>query len=94
MGPHRPRVTDFPCHGLENLESTINSLIAGGADVIVAHGVISKYGHLCKGSKTKMIAHLSASTTRRQNHSNKVLVGDVDEAILRGAVESPVDQHR
>ena len=81
-------VTDFPCHGLENLESTVNSLIAGGADVIVAHkGVISKYGHLCEGSKTKMIAHLSASTRHGgKNHSNKVLVGDVDEAILRGAV--------
>ena len=54
----------------------------------MAHkGVISKYGHLCEGSKTKMIAHLSASTRHGgKNHSNKVLVGDVDEAILRGAV--------
>ena len=30
-------VSDFPCRGLEDLESTILALIAGEADVIVAH---------------------------------------------------------
>ncbi len=80
-------VSDFPCRGLEDLETTILALIAGEADVIVAHkGVISKYGHLCEGTKTNMIAHLSASTRHGgKNHTNKVLVGNVDEAILRGA---------
>ena len=81
-------VTDFPCEGLEDIENTINSLIAGKVNVIVAHkGVVDKFSHLCQGTKTKMIAHLSASTRHGgKNHSNKVLVGDVDEAIMRGAV--------
>ena len=56
-------VTDFPCEGLEDIENTINSLIAGKVNVIVAHkGVVDKFSHLCQGTKTKMIAHLSAST--------------------------------
>ena len=81
-------VTDFPCEGLEDIEATIKSLIAGEVNVIVAHkGVIDKFSHLCQGTKTSMIAHLSASTRHGgKNHSNKVLVGDVDEALLRGAV--------
>ena len=81
-------VTDFPSRGLEDIESTINSLIAGEVDVIVAHkGVVDKFSHLCEGTKTSMIAHLSASTRHGgKNQSNKVLVGDVDEAIMRGAV--------
>jgi len=81
-------VTDFPCEGLENIEQTIRDLIAGGVDVIVAHkGVVDRYSHLCNGVNTNMIAHLSASTRHGgKNSSNKVLVGDVDEALLRGAV--------
>ena len=81
-------VTDFPCAGLENIEATITAIIAGGANVIVAHkGVVDKYSHLCEGTATSMIAHLSASTRHGgKNYSNKVLVGDVDEAIMRGAV--------
>ncbi len=81
-------VTDFPNQGLEDIESTINSLIAGEVDVIVAHkGVVDKFSHLCEGTKTNMIAHLSASTRHGgENRSNKVLVGNVNEAIGRGAV--------
>ncbi len=81
-------VTDFPCQGLEDIETTILALIAGEADVIIAHkGVVDKFSHLCEGTKTSMLAHLSASTRHGgKNHSNKVLVGDVDEAIMRGAV--------
>ena len=30
-------VTDFPCEGLEDIENTINSLIAGEVNVIIAH---------------------------------------------------------
>ena len=81
-------VTDFPAKGLENLESTITKLIAAEVDVIVAHkGVVNRFSHLCAGTTTSMIAHLSASTRHGGDHqSNKVLVGSVKEAIKRGAV--------
>tara|TARA_X000001036_G_scaffold55321_1_gene44943 strand:- start:131 stop:928 length:798 start_codon:yes stop_codon:yes gene_type:complete len=81
-------VTDFPCEGLANIKQTILDLIAREVDVIVAHkGVVDRYSNLCKGTNTRMIAHLSASTRHGgKNKSNKVLVGDVDEALLRGAV--------
>ena len=81
-------VTDFPCEGLGDIEQIIQDLIAGGVDVIVAHkGVVDRYSALCEGTNTSMIAHLSASTRHGgKNTSNKVLVGDVDEALLRGAV--------
>ena len=81
-------VTDFPCEGLGDIQQIIQDLIEGGVDVIVAHkGVVDRYSDLCEGTNTSMIAHLSASTRHGgKNTSNKVLVGDVDEALLRGAV--------
>ena len=65
-----------------------HSLIAGEVNVIVAHkGVVDKFSHLCQGTKTKMIVTFPhRQGTVEKNHSNKVLVGDVDEAIMRGAV--------
>ena len=81
-------VSDFPCEGLVDIESTVSNLISAGVNAIIAHkGIVDKYNHLCKGSNTSMIAHLSASTRHGgKNADNKVLVGDVDEAIMRGAV--------
>ena len=47
-------VTDFPCEGLEDIEQTIRSLIAGEVNVIVAHkGVIDKFNHLMSRNKNK-----------------------------------------
>tara|TARA_B100001250_G_scaffold413100_1_gene446131 strand:+ start:1220 stop:2017 length:798 start_codon:yes stop_codon:yes gene_type:complete len=81
-------LTDYPCQGLEDIESTIKQLIEARVNAIVAHkGIVEHFSHLCEGSNTNMIAHLSASTRHGgPNSSNKVLVGDVDESIMRGAV--------
>lgn len=81
-------VSDYPVSGLENLEQLITDLIAAEVDVIIAHkGVVSYYNHLCEGTKTKMVIHLSASTTHGgEDSNNKVLVGDAKEAVKRGAV--------
>ncbi|MDP6869165.1 MAG: 2-amino-3,7-dideoxy-D-threo-hept-6-ulosonate synthase [Candidatus Poseidoniaceae archaeon] len=77
-------VSDYPVNGLENLENLITLLAENGADAIVAQkGVVSRFGHLHKGH---MIAHLSVSTRHSGEHSsNKILVGSVEESLLRGA---------
>ena len=81
-------VSDFPIDGLVDVEDTITNLVSAGVNVIIAHkGIVEKYNHLCKGSNTSMIAHLSASTRHGGDYADdKVLVGDVDEALNRGAL--------
>ncbi|MBT60213.1 MAG: fructose-bisphosphate aldolase [Euryarchaeota archaeon] len=80
--------SDYPVEGLIDTEATIRSLIAAGVDVILAQkGVVSHYGHLCEGSKTNMVVHLSVSTRHAgPDASNKVLVGNADEVIARGGM--------
>jgi len=77
-------VSDFPVEGLENLEELISKLVEGGVDAIVAQkGVVSHYGHLHQGH---MVAHLSVSTRHAgKDSSNKILVGNVEESLRRGA---------
>ena len=55
-----------------------------GVDAIVAQkGVVSHYGHLHQGH---MVAHLSVSTRHAgKDSSNKILVGNVEESLRRGA---------
>ena len=81
-------MSDYPCDGLEDTEGLIRDLISAGVNAIVAQkGVVSHYNHLCEGTKTKMVIHLSASTTHGgEDSANKVLVGDAKEAVRRGAV--------
>ena len=80
--------SDFPVEGLVDTESTIKALISAGVDVILAQkGVVSHYSHLCEGTKTNMVVHLSVSTRHAgPDCANKVLVGHPDEVISRGGL--------
>ena len=79
-------VTDFPCAGLENIEATITAIIAGGANVIVAHkGVVDKYSHLCEGTAPSMIAKITvikSSLVTLTNQYSEVQVEDHFRPIL------------
>ena len=73
--------------GLSDLDRLVAELSEGGADAIVAQkGVIT---HLTRGDETPaigLVAHLSVSTRHGgPDAGEKVSVGDVKEAILRGA---------
>jgi fructose-bisphosphate aldolase/2-amino-3,7-dideoxy-D-threo-hept-6-ulosonate synthase len=80
--------SDFPVEGLVDTETTIKALISAGVDVILAQkGVVSHYSHLCEGTKTNMVVHLSVSTRHAgPDSANKVLVGHPDEVISRGGL--------
>ena len=80
--------SDFPVEGLVDTEETIKALISAGVDVILAQkGIVSHYSHLCKGTKTNMVVHLSVSTRHAgPDAANKVLVGHPDEVFSRGGI--------
>lgn len=80
--------SDFPNAGLEDLEGLINKLVRAEVDVILAQkGVVSRYAHLCQGTKTNMVIHYSVSTRHAgANSNNKVLVGGADETLSRGGI--------
>ena len=80
--------SDFPVQGLVDTEGTIKALISAGVDVILAQkGVVSQYSHLCEGTNTSMVVHLSVSTRHAgPDIANKVLVGHPDEVLSRGGI--------
>ena len=80
--------SDFPIPGLSDTEAVIRSLVNAGVDGIVAQkGVVSRYHHLCQGSQTSMVVHLSVSTRHAgPDATNKVLVGHADEVLPRGGI--------
>jgi len=82
-------VSDYPVLGLDDTESRINELIKAGVDVIIAQkGLVSHYSSLMKSSNvsTSFVIHFSISTRHGgPDASNKVLVGEADEVLSRGA---------
>lgn len=80
--------SDYPCDGLEDLETIISELVQAGVDAIVAQkGVVNHYHGLCEGTSTSMVIHYSVSTRHGGlNSTNKILVGHADETTSRGGV--------
>jgi DhnA family fructose-bisphosphate aldolase class Ia len=80
--------SDYPIPGLTDTEDVIRSLVAAGVDGIVAQkGVVDHYHHLCQGTSTSMVVHLSVSTRHAgPDAANKVLVGHADEVLARGGI--------
>lgn len=81
-------LSDYPNPGLEDTESLIRKLIEAKVDVIVAQkGLVSHFSHLCEGTQTNMVIHLSASTRHGGGDvGRKVLVGNPSEILSRGGI--------
>jgi len=76
----------YPERGLSPILETLQSIIEGGADAIVAQKGVVSWAHGVGITNIPMLAHLSLSTLHAGREStNKVLVGSVSEAIDRGA---------
>jgi predicted phospho-2-dehydro-3-deoxyheptonate aldolase len=75
-------VSSGPIRGIENMQETINRLIAGGADAIVLHKGIAKR---VEAANAGLIVHLSAISNFSPNSQNKVQVCSVTEAVRIGA---------
>ena len=75
-------VSSGPLKGIENIQETINRLMAGGADAFVLHKGIAKH---VDTKNSGLIVQLSASSNLSSNPNTKVQVCTVREAIRLGA---------
>ena len=74
-----------PIEGLKNLQEAVNRVAEGGANAVLGHMGLAKYGHRGYGHDVGLIIHLSASTSLSLDPNHKVLVTTVEEAIKVGA---------
>src|SRR5512136_1219726 len=71
-----------PVSGLENMQSTIDSLARGGVDAIVVHKGIAANSDT---RRLGLIIHLNGSTSLSPDPDRKLQVCTVDEAVTLGA---------
>lgn len=74
-----------PIKGLIDLPSAVNKVAEGGANAVLGHMGLPKYGHRGYGRDVGLIIHLSASTALGPDPNHKILVTTVEEAIKVGA---------
>jgi fructose-bisphosphate aldolase/2-amino-3,7-dideoxy-D-threo-hept-6-ulosonate synthase len=78
-------VTLGPIRGLIDMTKTVEQVADGGANAVLGHRGLPKFGHRHHGRDIGLILHLSASTKLAPDPNNKVLVMTVEEAIRFGA---------
>jgi fructose-bisphosphate aldolase/2-amino-3,7-dideoxy-D-threo-hept-6-ulosonate synthase len=74
-----------PIRGIIDLPATVNKVAEGGANAVLGHMGLPRYGHRGYGRDVGLIIHLSASTSLGPDPNHKVLVTTVEEAIKIGA---------
>jgi fructose-bisphosphate aldolase / 2-amino-3,7-dideoxy-D-threo-hept-6-ulosonate synthase len=75
-------VTIGPCVGIENMQTTVKSLLMGNVDAILVHKGIAKR---IDAGKAGLIIMLSGASNLTPNQNNKVQVCSVQEAVRLGA---------
>ena len=85
MVPMDHGTTLGPIRGLEDMATTVDSVVEGGANAIILHKGIVAAGHRSEGKDVGLIVHLSASTSLSPDPNNKTIVTDVEEALVLGA---------
>ncbi|MBW1813577.1 MAG: class I fructose-bisphosphate aldolase family protein [Deltaproteobacteria bacterium] len=74
-----------PIEGLIDMSKTVNMVADGGANAVLGHIGLPKYGHRHYGTDIGLILHLSASTTLSPSPNKKVLINTVENALRFGA---------
>jgi len=74
-----------PIEGLIDMSKTVNMVADGGANAVLGHIGLPKFGHRHYGKDIGLILHLSASTTLSPIPNKKVLVNTVENALRFGA---------
>ncbi|MCP4109946.1 MAG: class I fructose-bisphosphate aldolase family protein [Desulfobacteraceae bacterium] len=74
-----------PIKGLIDMSKTVDSVAEGGANAVIGHIGLPKYGHRRYGKDIGLILHLSASSTLSPKPNKKVLVNTVENALRMGA---------
>lgn len=78
-------VTVGPIDGLIDMGKAVNMVAEGGANAVIGHIGLPKFGHRHSGKDIGLILHLSASTALSPTPNKKVLVNTVENAIRMGA---------
>ena len=78
-------VTVGPIKGLANLNEMVDKVAEGGANAVLGHRGLPLYGHRRYGKDIGLIIHLSGASILSPDPNNKVLVMNVEEAIVMGA---------
>lgn len=74
-----------PIDGLQDVDSTVNMVIRGGANAAVVHKGIVMSTNRTEDTDIGLIIHLSASTSLSPHPNRKISVCDVEEAVALGA---------
>jgi len=79
-------VTVGPIDGLLDMGKAVDDVAKGGANAVVGHLGLSRWGHRRHGKDIGLILHLSASSCVNPTDPNdKVLVNTVEHAVKMGA---------
>ena len=78
-------VSAGPIKGLTNLDQAVDTVAEGGANAVIGHIGLPKYGHRHSGKDIGLILHLSASTMLSPKPNKKILVNTVENALRMGA---------
>ena len=74
-----------PIKGLIDMSKTVDQVAEGGANAVIGHIGLPRYGHRRYGKDIGLILHLSASSTLSPKPNRKVLVNTVENAMRMGA---------
>lgn len=74
-----------PIDGLIDLSKAVNMVAEGGANAVIGHVGLPRYGHRHHGKDIGLILHLSASSMLSPKPNRKVLVNTVENAVRMGA---------
>ena len=78
-------VTVGPIEGLKDMSKAVDAVAEGGADAVIGHLGLPKFGHRSYGRDVGLILHLSASSMLSPRPNKKVLVNTVENALRIGA---------
>ncbi|KPA18147.1 putative phospho-2-dehydro-3-deoxyheptonate aldolase [Candidatus Magnetomorum sp. HK-1] len=78
-------VTVGPIKGLIDISTSVDQVAEGGANAVIGHIGLPRYGHRKSGKDIGLILHLSASSILSPRPNKKVLVNTVENALRMGA---------
>lgn len=74
-----------PIDGLIDISKAVDQVAEGGANAVIGHIGLPRYGHRHQGKDIGLVLHLSASTMLSTRPNRKVLVNTVENALRMGA---------
>jgi len=74
-----------PIEGLVDIAKAVDTVAEGGANAVIGHIGLPRFGHRHSGKDIGLILHLSASNVLSPHPNKKVIVNTVENALRMGA---------